>query len=68
MADGPLSILTGNCPGSTADQPMALVYPGSNETPEALIDMAPEFSRFTHQIMGKRDCCELYIVKDYHQP
>jgi len=55
VADGPLSIFTGNCAGSTPNRPMALVYSGPSELRPALPDMPPEFSAFTKRIRGKQD-------------
>jgi hypothetical protein len=62
--DGPLSILAGDCPGSTVDRPIALVFSASCDSPTTLIDMPPEFSAFTKQIRGKEDCRESHIVGD----
>lgn len=54
MDEGPISILTGDCPGCTSEKPMALLYSTSRaETPTG-------HSNFTIPIKGKQDCGESY--------
>jgi hypothetical protein len=58
VPDGPLPIIIGECPGLSADRPMALVYlpstrPGS---------VAQEHTAFIKILRGNCDCGESFII------